>query len=93
MLITSRSLPAVKIEPFIKIDMEYQNEHVDRDISRYVATAVKDLSRERKLPAQLEIEITAKLLNFPSKTYLWVQLALQSVAESLALQILRNKLD
>ena len=92
-LVTSRSLPAVKIEPFIKIDMEYQNEHVDRDISRYVVTAVKDLSRERKLPVHLEIEITAKLLKFPSKNYLWVQLALQSVAKSLTLRSLRNKLD
>ena len=92
-LFTSRSLGAVKIEPSIKIDMDYPNEHVDRDISRYVATAVKDLSRERKLPVQLEIEITAKLLKFPSKSYLWVQLALQSIAKSLTLRILRNKLD
>ena len=92
-LVTSRSIPAMKIEPSIRIMMDYPNEHVDNDINRYVMTAVKDLARERKLPVQLEIEITSKLLAFPSKSFLWVQLALQSIAKSLTLRILRNKLN
>ena len=92
-LVTSRSILAVDIEPSIKINMDYPNEHVDRDINRYVTTAVKDLARERKLSVQLEIEITSKLLKFSSKSFLWVQLALQSIAKPLTLRILRNKLD
>ena len=92
-LFTSRSIPAVNIEPTIKIDMDYTNEHVERDINRYVMTAVKDLARKRKLPVQLEIDITSKLMKFTPKSFLWVQLALRSVADSLTLRILRNKLD
>ncbi len=92
-LVTSRSIPAMKIEPSIKMNMDYLNEHIDSDINHYVTTAVKDLTRERKLPVQLESEITSKLLGFPSKSFLWVQLALQSIAKSLTLRILRNKLD
>ena len=92
-LFTSRSIPAVKIEPSIGIDMDYTNEHVERDINRYVMTAVKDLARERKLPVQLEVGITSKLLKFTSTSFLWVQLALRSIADSLTLRILRNKLD
>ena len=92
-LITSRSVPTMEVEPSIKINLDYPNEHVDRDINRYVATAVRDLVRERRLPVQLEIEIASKLLNVPSKSFLWVQLALQSIAKSLTLRILREKLD
>ena len=92
-LFTSRSIPAVKIEPSIGIDMDYTNEHVECDINRYVMTAVKDLARERKLPVQLEIDITLKLLKLTSKSFLWVQFALRSIADSLTLRILRNKLD
>ena len=68
-LFTSRSMPAVKIEPSIGTDMDYTNEHVKRDINRYGMTAVKDLARERKLPVQFEIEITSKLLKFTSKVF------------------------
>ena len=92
-LFTSRSMPAVKIEPSIGIDMDYTNEHVERDINRFVMTSVKDLARERKLPVHLEIEITSKLLEFTSQSFLWVQLALRSIADSLTSRILPNKLD
>ena len=92
-LVTSRSIPAVDIEPSIRIDLDYQNEHVDLDISQYVMTAVKDLTREGKLPVQLESKITSKLLEFPSKSFLWAQLAIQNIAKALTLRDLRNKLD
>ncbi|KAK0512397.1 hypothetical protein JMJ35_005525 [Cladonia borealis] len=92
-LVTSRSIPAKEIEPSIRIDLDYPNEHVDHDINRYVTTAVKDLARERKLPVELESKITSKLLTFPSKSFLWVQLAIQSIAKALTLRDLRNKLE
>ncbi len=92
-LVTSRSESAVKIEPSIKISLDCRNENVDRDINRYLTTAVKDLARGMKLSVQLETEITAKLLNFPPKGFLWVQLVLRSIAKALTLRDLRNKLD
>ena len=52
-LVTSRSISAVKIEPSIKINLDYPNEHVDRDINRYVITAVQDLARKRKLTCSI----------------------------------------
>ena len=45
------------------------------------------------LRVQLETEIASKLLESPSKSFLWVQLALQSIAKALTLRVLRNKLD
>ena len=40
-LVTSRSESAVEIEPSIKMDLDYPNKNFDRDINRYLTTAVK----------------------------------------------------
>ena len=92
-LVTSRSDSAVKVEPSITICLDYPNETVDRDINRYLTTAVKDLARERKLSVQLEIEIISKVVKVCPKSFLWVQLVLRSIGKALTIRDLRNKLN
>ena len=92
-LITSRSDSAVKVEPSITICLDYPNETVDRDINRYLTTAVKDLARERKLPFQFETEVISKIAKVCPKSFLWVQLVLRSIGKALTIRDLRNKLN
>ena len=93
MLVTSRSQSAVEIEPSIRMTLDYLNEHIDRDINRYLTTSVKEMVDKRRLSAQLEQEIISRLMNVRSKSYLWIQLALQGIERALTLRDLRKKLD
>ena len=93
-LVTSQSQSPVKIEPSIKMHLDHPNENVDRDINQYLRTATKDLARKRKLSAQLETEVTSKLSKSRQKSFLWIQLALQSITKATTtVSVLRNKLE
>ena len=93
MLVTSRSQSAVEIEPSIRMTLNYLNEDIDRDINRYLTTSVKEMRDKRRFSAQLEQEITSRLMKIRSKSYLWIQLVLQGIERALTLRGLRRKLD
>ena len=94
MLVTSRSISEVEIEPSIRIGLDYPNEHVNRDINRYVSCndCCQRPCTRNEASRLIGSKITSERLKVPSKRFLWAQLAIR-IAKALTLRVLRNKLD
>ena len=91
LLVTSR--PNRDARPSLLLDLSQSVEHVEVDIKGYVQTAVRQLTLVRDFSSDLRDEITQKLLAHSSKSFLWVQLVLQSISKARTARMVRDRLE
>ena len=93
-VITSRPTPSLwsRSNLWSEIDLRQAPQHVDIDIAGYVHVEVTKLSVKKKLPKELDAAIRNRLLTQASRTFLWVELVLQTLDQQPTTESMRQVL-